>query len=39
MPKRRKMSRKASKRSFTKGAKSINRKNVLSGVMRGGIRM
>jgi len=39
MPKRHKMSRKASKRSFSKGARRINRKNVMTGVMRGGIRM
>lgn len=39
MARRKKLSRKASKRSFTKGAKSVHRKNVLKGVMRGGIRL
>lgn len=38
MARRQKMTKKSSRRSFSKGAK-VNRKNVLSGVMRGGIRM
>jgi len=38
MPKRKKLSAKASKRSFAAGTK-IKGKNTLSGVMRGGIRL
>lgn len=40
--KRHKMSRSGSRRSFTKGATRIHRKNVaavVGGVMRGGIRL
>ena len=36
---RKKMSRKDSKRSFTRGAVKVNKKNLARGVMRGGIRM
>lgn len=40
MPKRQKMSRKSSKRSFTKGAMRVHKKNSPTrGVMRGGIRL
>lgn len=39
MAKRKKMSKRASKKSFTKGAKRVHAKNVLKGVMRGGIRL
>ncbi len=39
MARRRKMSRKKSRRSFTKGATRVHRKNVRSGPMRGGIRL
>lgn len=38
MAKRRKMSRKASKANFKKGAK-VKSKNLPRGVMRGGIRL
>lgn len=36
---RKKLSRKGSKRLFTKTAKKVHKKNVLSKPMRGGIRM
>jgi len=36
---RRKMTRKASKKSFRKGAMRVHKKNVHSGVLRGGIRL
>ncbi len=37
---RRKINRRKSKRSFTKGALNVNRKNSMSGrPMRGGIRL
>lgn len=39
MPRRRKMSRKSSRRSFTKGAVRVHRKNVSGAPMRGGIRL
>lgn len=39
MPKRQKMSKKASRRSFTKGAKRVHGKNVMTSPMRGGIRL
>lgn len=38
MPKRQKMSRKASKRNFSKGTR-VSGKNAPRGVMRGGIRL
>lgn len=38
MTKRKKLSRKASKRSFSKGTK-VSSKNAPRGVMRGGIRL
>lgn len=38
MAQRSKISSKASKKSFTKHATHPNRKNLVSGVMRGGIR-
>jgi len=37
--KRRKMSRKFSRKNFRKGAKSINRRNISTKPMRGGIRL
>lgn len=39
MPRRQKLSRKQSKRSFRKGAMKIKRRNFGSKIMRGGIRM
>lgn len=36
---RRKMSRKRSRRTFTKGARRVHRKNMTAGPMRGGIRL
>jgi hypothetical protein len=39
MAKRRSMSRKASRKLFTNTAKGTNRRNVVPGVQRGGIRM
>ena len=39
MPKRKKLGRKKSKCSFTKHAKKVHVKNVMSGPMRGGIRL
>lgn len=40
MPKRHSISKKASKRSFTKGAVKVHKKNLNRGVpMRGGIRL
>ncbi len=39
MARRRKMSKRKSKRSFTKGATRMHRRNVISGPMRGGIRL
>lgn len=36
---RRKLSRKKSRRVFRKGARRVHRKNVVSSVMRGGIRL
>jgi|JYMV01.1.fsa_nt_gi hypothetical protein len=39
MPRRRKMSRKSSKRSFRRGAVRVHRKNTRSRPMRGGIRL
>lgn len=36
---RMKMSKKASRRQFTRGAVRTHRKNVASGPMRGGIRL
>lgn len=37
--KRRKMSRRASRKSFRKGAVRVNRKNLGRGLMRGGTRL
>ncbi len=37
--KRNKMSRKKSKRSFTKGATRVHRRNISGRPMRGGIRL
>lgn len=39
MRKRQKMSRKASKRNFKKGAGKLHKKNVMGSPMRGGIRL
>jgi hypothetical protein len=39
MAKRHKMSRRASRRSFTRGASRTHRKNVAGAPMRGGIRL
>lgn len=39
MRRRKKMNRKKSRRSFTKGAVKTHKKNVASGAMRGGIRL
>ena len=39
MAKRRRMSRRKSKRSFTKGAVGTHRKNISGRPMRGGIRL
>ncbi len=39
MARRRKMSRKKSKRQFTKGATRVHRRNVGGRPMRGGIRL
>ncbi len=36
---RNRMSRRKSKRQFTKGATRVHRKNMRSGPMRGGIRL
>lgn len=38
MAKRKKLSRKASKRNFSKGAK-VSGKNMIRGIMRGGYRL
>jgi len=37
--KRHKMSSRASKKSFTRGAVTTHKKNIASNVMRGGIRL
>lgn len=37
--KRRKMSRSGSRRSFTRGAMRVNRRNIAGSPMRGGIRL
>jgi len=37
--KRRKLSKKASKKSFRKGAMKVHKKNLHTGVLRGGIRL
>lgn len=39
MPKRHKMTKKASKKQFTKGAVKVHPKNVRAHVLRGGIRL
>lgn len=39
MARRSRMSRGKSRRSFTKGARRVHRKNFSSGPMRGGIRL
>lgn len=36
---RKKLTRKGSKRSFRKGAMRVHKKNVVKGVLRGGIRL
>ena len=36
---RKKLSKKGSRKSFTRGATKINKKNLTRGVMRGGIRL
>ncbi len=39
MPYRKKMSRKSSRKSFTKGAVNVHKKNLGGSPMRGGIRL
>lgn len=39
MAKRRKMSRRSSRKSFTRGAMRVNKRNNFANPMRGGIRL